>query len=129
MSDSLSVNQLLSQIRTIRQQTAMPAQNPMAQNVGELGRVNPRPGELRTDGVHAPQQTGFSQLLTQSIDAVNEMQSQSGALSAAFSSGDKNVSLTEVMVASQKADVSFKALVEVRNKFVDAYQEVMRMSI
>ncbi|GAB3375305.1 flagellar hook-basal body complex protein FliE [Spongiibacter taiwanensis] len=129
MSDSLSVNQLLSQIRTIRQQTAMPAQNPMAQNTGELDRVNPNPGELRTGSVGGPQQTGFSQLLTQSIDAVNEMQSKSGALSAAFSSGDKNVSLTEVMVASQKADVSFKALVEVRNKFVDAYQEVMRMSI
>lgn len=129
MSDSMSVNQLLGQIRSIRQQTAMPSPPPMAQGLGELDRVNPKPGELRTHPMGAPQTPGFSQLLSQSIDAVNEMQQHAGALSAAFSSGDKNVSLTEVMVAAQKSEVSFKALVEVRNKFVDAYQEVMRMSV
>ena len=52
-----------------------------------------------------------------------------GVATTAFERGDLNVSITEVMVNMQKAQVSFKAAVEVRNKLVDAYQEVMRMSM
>jgi flagellar hook-basal body complex protein FliE len=43
--------------------------------------------------------------------------------------GDPNVNLVDVMIASQKASVAFEATVQVRNKMVEAYQEVMRMSI
>jgi flagellar hook-basal body complex protein FliE len=45
----------------------------------------------------------------------------------AFESGDANVSLAEVMVASQKASVSFQAMLQVRNKLVEAYKDVMNM--
>ncbi len=44
-----------------------------------------------------------------------------------FESGDANVSLAEVMVASQKASVSFQAMLQVRNKLVEAYKDVMNM--
>ncbi|MGZ5030965.1 MAG: flagellar hook-basal body complex protein FliE, partial [Methylobacter sp.] len=43
--------------------------------------------------------------------------------------GDTNVSLAEVMVASQKASVSFQAMLQVRNKLVEAYKDVMNMPI
>ncbi len=114
MSDSMSVNQLLSQIRSIRQQTELAP-----------SLIN----ELDKAPLETPVKSDFSQLLSQSIDAVHQTQQRSSALVSAYERGDESVSLAEVMVNMQKSEVSFKALVEVRNKFVDAYQEVMRMSI
>ncbi|MBD2858431.1 flagellar hook-basal body complex protein FliE [Spongiibacter sp. KMU-158] len=125
MSD-MRVDSLLNQIRAIRQQTTMPGApqqagiNPVDLDVrqtGQIGEVSPRD---RVD---------FGAMLKQSIDSVNDAQQRSSQSAAAFERGDKNVTLTEVMVNMQKADVSMKAAVEVRNKFVDAYNEVMRMSI
>ncbi len=69
----------------------------------------------------------FSALLKQSIDTVNETQKTSGKLSKAFEMGGPDVSLAEVMIASQKASVSFQAMLQVRNKLVDAYKDVMNM--
>ncbi len=78
-----------------------------------------------------PQQTGengdFSAMLKQSIDAVNQTQKTAGSLSRQFELGNEDVSLAEVMIASQKASVSFQAMVQVRNKLVDAYKDVMNM--
>lgn len=70
---------------------------------------------------------GFASLLKQSIDAVNETQQISGELSKAFETGEPGVGLAEVMIASQKASVSFQAMVQVRNKLVEAYKDVMNM--
>jgi flagellar hook-basal body complex protein FliE len=63
------------------------------------------------------------------VDAVNATQQRAQQATSAWERGDSEASLTQVMVSLQKADVSFKAMMEVRNKMVDAYQEVMRMSI
>ncbi len=70
---------------------------------------------------------GFASILKQSIDAVNDTQKAAGALSKAFEVGDPEVGLAEVMIASQKASVSFQAMVQVRNKLVEAYKDVMNM--
>ncbi len=69
----------------------------------------------------------FGNLLKASIDKVNESQQESGALKQAFETGESDVDLAEVMVAIQKSSVSFEAMVQVRNKLVDAYKEVMNM--
>ncbi|WP_020159755.1 MULTISPECIES: flagellar hook-basal body complex protein FliE [Methylobacter] len=69
----------------------------------------------------------FAALLKQSIDSVNDTQQMAGKMAEAFETGDANVSLAEVMVASQKASVSFQAMLQVRNKLVEAYQDVMNM--
>lgn len=69
----------------------------------------------------------FSSMLKESIDSVNHVQKNSAALSKSFEMGDQDVSLAEVMIASQKASVSFQAMLQVRNKLVDAYKEVMNM--
>jgi flagellar hook-basal body complex protein FliE len=66
-------------------------------------------------------------MLKQSIDTVNQTQKQSTKLATAFETGQSDVSLAEVMVASQKASVSFQAMLQVRNKLVDAYKDVMSM--
>ena len=50
-------------------------------------------------------------------------------LATAFESGDPTVNLSEVMVAIQKASISFQAMTQVRNNLVSAYKEVMNMQV
>ena len=77
----------------------------------------------------AEQSANFADLLRQSIDKVNELQQTSNSMSQSFQKGDPNVQMSEVMVSMQKANVSFQAMVEVRNKLVSAYQEIMNMQV
>ena len=71
--------------------------------------------------------TDFSALLQQSIAAVNDTQQSAGKMAEAFETGAANIRLADVMVATQKASVSFQAMLQVRNKLVEAYQDVMNM--
>ena len=54
---------------------------------------------------------------------------ESKALTAAFERGDPSVSLAEVMITAQKASLQFTGMTEVRNKLLNAYQEVMNMPV
>jgi len=71
----------------------------------------------------------FGQLMEAAVNKVNSTQKAAGALQNAYQTGDPNVDITEVMVASQKASVSFQAMLQVRNKLVEAYRDVMNMPI
>jgi len=71
----------------------------------------------------------FGAMLKSAIDSVNASQQQAGKLSDSFENGDPQTNLTEVMVALQKAKISFQAMLEVRNKLVVAYQDIMNMQI
>ena len=80
----------------------------------------------------APQETSkvdFSALLSDSLQGVNEAQQSAGAQAAAFEAGAPDADLTQVMISLQKASLSFQAMTEVRNKLVNAYQEVMNMPV
>lgn len=77
----------------------------------------------------AAQPTDFAALMRGSVDQVAAMQNQATALSAAYESGDKSVDLTKVMLEVQKASLAFHAMTEVRNKLLDAYTQVMGMSV
>jgi flagellar hook-basal body complex protein FliE len=71
----------------------------------------------------------FSAMLSESIEAVNKAQKEAGALSTAFTKGETDASLAEVMVSMQKASLSFQTVLQTRNKLIDAYKDVMRMSM
>jgi flagellar hook-basal body complex protein FliE len=71
----------------------------------------------------------FGALLRQSIDSVSQQQSTADGLITRFESGATDVSVAEVMISMQKASLSFQAMTEVRNRLVDAYQQVMNMPI
>lgn len=73
--------------------------------------------------------TSFSSMMQQAINQVNETQMQASDLRKAFEMGDPQLDISEVMVAIQKSSVSFKALTEVRNKLLTAYQDVMNMPV
>ena len=81
------------------------------------------------ESTSAPGQSEFSELLKQSVDKVIETQAESSKLQQAFQAGDPNVQISEVMVAMQKSNVSFQAMLQVRNKLVSAYQEIMNMQV
>lgn len=106
MSNSIDVNQLLAQMRSM----AIQAQQ------------KPDLGENMAAG-----QANFASLLQNSIENVNAAQQHAGGLAQAFQAGDSKVDLNEVMVSLQKASISFQAMSQVRNKLVSAYQEIMSM--
>lgn len=76
-----------------------------------------------------PAGSGFGDLLAKSLNSVKELQSESGNLGDAFITGDPKVSLAEVMIAKQKAGIAFEATVQVRNKLLSAYKEIMSMPV
>jgi len=74
------------------------------------------------------QSTSFSKMLSQAINDVNALQSQSDQQTERLVKGE-NVDLHNVMISAQKASISLQATIEIRNKVVEAYQEMMRMQV
>lgn len=105
--NNIDTNQLLAQLRLAAAQAHH--ETPKSQGV--------------TEGAN------FSSLLKQSIDKVNDLQQDSSQLKTAFELGDPGVQLADTMVASSKAGLAFQGMLQVRNKLVEAYQEIMRMQV
>jgi flagellar hook-basal body complex protein FliE len=84
-----------------------------------------------TPAVSAPEPgaPSFSDMLGQAVNKVHETQQASSELSKAFEMGNSGIDLTDVMIASQKASVSMQAMTQVRNKLVQAYQDIMQMPV
>lgn len=119
ITDRMDINRVLTQMRDMRaQMQARQPVNPVRETQQTL------PSDTAT-----PVTPSFSTMFSQAINKVAETQQTAGNLSRSFEQGDPGVSLTQVMVATQKASVSFQAMTQVRNKLVDAYKEVMNMPV
>ncbi|MCL2076299.1 MAG: flagellar hook-basal body complex protein FliE [Betaproteobacteria bacterium] len=71
----------------------------------------------------------FAQVLKNSIDQVNQTQKQATEMAEKLAAGDSTQNLHEVMAAMQTASIAFQEMVQVRNRLVTAYQDVMSMSV
>jgi flagellar hook-basal body complex protein FliE len=71
----------------------------------------------------------FAQLLKNSIDQVNNAQKQATQMAENLAAGKSDQNLHEVMAALQSASISFQEMVQVRNRLVSAYQDVMNMQV
>lgn len=71
----------------------------------------------------------FASMLKSAIDEVNGAQMDAKQMSRQFETGDAEVNLQDVVLSLQKASLSFQTMVQVRNKLVTAYQEVMNMQV
>jgi flagellar hook-basal body complex protein FliE len=71
----------------------------------------------------------FGSVLKATLDNVSASQQTADQLSERFTKGDDSVSLSEVMIASQKANISLQATIQVRNKLVAAYNDIMNMQV
>ena len=79
-----------------------------------------------TSGAEGPD---FATLLKSSIEQVNAAQQEADKLSKSFERGTPGIELQDVMISLQKANISFQTMVQVRNKLVTAYQEIMNMQV
>lgn len=116
---SLQIDAVLSQIRAMQSQikgVGGAPQNDVAKVAGAEGAVQ------------APTNS-FANVMKQGLDSVNQAQARASDLTAKFEQGVPGVELPQVMLEMQKASVSFRAITEVRNRFVSAYQEIMNMPI
>ena len=71
----------------------------------------------------------FTSVLKNSLDQVNQSQTEAQRLSRAFSVGDPETNLQDVVIAMQKSTISFQQAVQVRNRLVQAYHDIMNMPI
>lgn len=74
-------------------------------------------------------QGGFAGELQASIERINQLKQASDAQLKAFQAGDPNVSLNDVVVDMQKASVAFEMGVQVRNRLLTAYKDIMNMQV
>ena len=118
MSSSLQIDAVLSQIRAMQSQikNVSAPQNDVAKAAGVEGAVQ------------APTNS-FASVMKQGLDSVSQAQARAKDLATKFEQGVPGVELPQVMLEMQKASVSFRAITEVRNRFVSAYQEIMNMPI
>ena len=85
-------------------------------------------GPKKVPGSESGAAGSFAAALKSSLTEVNKMQQQADAAISALATGDK-VSMHETMIAMEQADVSFRLMMQVRNKIVEAYQEILRMQV
>lgn len=99
--------------------------------LSQLRALQARSGDVgsKTVAETATSEVNFADTLGSAINTVNNTQKTAESMSTAFVQGSKDVELADVMLALNKADVSFKTLAEVRNKMVSAYQDIMNMPV
>lgn len=109
---TVSMDSLLARLEAARTAAAG-----LPQGIGSKAPAKSAPG------------TDFVTLLKGTIDRVDAAQQNSTVLATRFQMGDPSVSLEDSMIAMQKASVTFQAAVQVRNKVVAAYQDIMNLPI
>lgn len=107
---------MMSEARTDAANNGISTQALKLNQVNEMSEIN---------AVHSD----FGAVLTDAINNVNGLQQNANDLRTSFDMGDHSVSIGDVMIASQKSSLAFDATVQVRNKFVDAYKEIMSMPV
>lgn len=105
--DSAGINQVLNELRSV----AQAASGKPVQAAPEAGGVD------------------FGQALQTALQQVSAAQQGAQDMAKSFSAGDPDVNLQDVMVNLQKANLSFQQMVQVRNKLVNAYQDIMNMQV
>ncbi|MFA6041867.1 MAG: flagellar hook-basal body complex protein FliE [Methylophilus sp.] len=117
--DSSRIESMLAQLKAAAQKPSVDAGNNIANPLAMKAAVNDA-GSTKVS---------FSDALKSSLDKVNDIQQESQRLGKNFAMGDDSVSLSDVMIAGQKANISFQATIQVRNKLVSAYQDIMNMQV
>lgn len=107
----VKANSLYQEMQAMIGQTRLPNENPFEQVQ------------------HNPAGNDFATMLKSAVDNVNSMQLESKSMQQRFEMGDKSISLAEVMVTKEKAGIAFEATLQVRNKVLEAYKEIMNMPV
>jgi flagellar hook-basal body complex protein FliE len=104
----------------------------VAQLKAAAARTSPASVNPGDNALQAKQATGavdFQSTLKSSLDQVNQAQLQSQKLAERFAMGDSTVSLSDAMISMQKSSIALQQTIQVRNKLVSAYQDIMNMPV
>lgn len=135
--NGLGATSMLAQLQKMQQQmrtlSMASADNLMLnQNVNNTPVFN-QPEVTTTSGVAPIEQTdnvgAFANMLHEAFETVNNLQNDSSNKQTRFDLGDRTMTLSDVMLASQKASISFDATLQVRNKMIEAYKTISQMQI
>jgi flagellar hook-basal body complex protein FliE len=122
--DSSRIEAMMAQLKSAAQKPAGPASP--AEALGGLGGI----GKLGApDVAESSSKVSFSDALKASLQNVSNSQIQADEMGKKFAAGDDSVSLSDTMIAMQKASINFQATVQVRNKLVSAYHDIMNMQV
>jgi flagellar hook-basal body complex protein FliE len=113
MIDSSRIDAMVAQLKTAAAR-AQGVANPLGETNSAVGKAD---------------KVNFADALAASLNQVNAMQSRAEQLGKRFALGDDSVNLSDVMIAGQKANIAFQATVQVRNKLVSAYHDIMNMQV
>ena len=117
--DSSRIEAMMAQLKAAATRPAAPSLAP-----GALG------GPGAAAGVNeGASRLSFSDALKNSLQQVSNSQKHAEELGERFAMGDNSVSLSDTMIAMQKSSIAFQATVQVRNKLVSAYHEIMNMQV
>lgn len=91
---------------------------------------NPSAQAVQAEQAKDPDNVGaFANMLNQAFENVNFLQNDSTNKQTRFDLGDRSVTLSDVMLASQKSSISFEATIQIRNKMIEAYKTISQMQI
>jgi flagellar hook-basal body complex protein FliE len=121
--DSSRIEAMMAQLKAAANKPAMPSATNGMPGLGGLGKTN------AAEGTESASKVSFSDALKASLQNVSNAQVQADELGKRFSAGDDSVSLSDTMISMQKANIAFQATVQVRNKLVSAYHDIMNMQV
>ena len=113
--DSSRIQAMMEQLKAA---ATKPAAGPVAP--AGLGNVTPQGGVAKLD---------FADALKTSLQQVSNTQKNAEEFGKRFAMGDDTVSLSDTMIAMQKSSIAFQGTVQVRNKLVSAYHDIMNMQV
>jgi flagellar hook-basal body complex protein FliE len=130
--DSSRIEAMMAQLKAAASKPAMPAGGSSAASalasggIGSLGSIG---GLGKPEAAGSSSKVSFSDALKAQLENVSKAQDQADDMGKKFASGDDSVSLSDTMIAMQKASITFQATVQVRNKLVSAYHDIMNMQV
>lgn len=113
--DSGRIEAMMAQLKAAAERTSPANVNPVSDSALQIKQ--------------AAGAVDFQSVLKTSLDQVNQVQLQSQQLAQRFEMGDSTVSLSDAMISLQKSSIALQQTVQVRNKLVSAYQEIMAMGV
>ena len=126
--DSSRIEAMMAQLKAAASKPAMPSAGSAASALasGGIGGI----GSLgKPEAAGSSSKVSFSDALKAQLENVSNAQNQADDMGKRFAAGDDSVSLSDTMIAMQKASITFQATVQVRNKLVSAYHDIMNMQV
>jgi flagellar hook-basal body complex protein FliE len=127
---AISSEEIVTRMRELISRANAIQNNPSA-NLGLIGSISPEKlSSLEVGrGVESSDRLDFQTVLKDAVRGVSDAQSTAQSKAQAYQLGDDSTTLEDVMISIQKANLAMQGMVQVRNRLVEAYREVMNLQV